>query len=218
MEYTGYEEEIKEAIQVNKIPCFACGEQGEIRTVRITAVEPHEVVCVFACDACGQKTVDVLGDGCNAVGSVCIECEFDDKSDLSREMNLTAMTSVEIISEEFSYTYESNTPSTCIVESILVKAEDQLKNACGEGDYSTGSGSSMFVDVQASHEECKKKLEYVRQLISSETPKFKMIIRDSTGVSRIASVGKKAVQDVSSALDTNDSKLNYTFKSYSEEE
>ncbi|KAH9411547.1 hypothetical protein HK407_04g06490 [Ordospora pajunii] len=217
MESSGYEEKIKETVEVNKLLCFACGEQGEVTTMRITAVEPEEFVCVFTCGACGQRRVDLFDNGCNSTGSVCIECDFDDKSDLSREINLAAMASVEIISENFSYIYENNAPQTCIVESILITAEDQLKNICGEGDCTSGFGLSFAANIQATYEECKNKLEQVRELISSETPKFKMIIQDSIGVSRIASVGKKAMQDISLALNTDDSKVKYTFREHSEE-
>lgn len=184
----GYEQALSESVQAVEAECTSCGNMGRLTTIRIKDVEPEEVVCVFKCDDCGDKSVSFFNKVHDRRGSVRIECSFDSLRDLHREVNLNEQAAVEIDADGFSYRYESNIPGVYTVECLLRKAEDEIKSLCGRDDITSRGRGKILGEIDASLEMCEKQLDIVQVLIRE--PRFRMVIEDEFGLSRVAPVGK----------------------------
>ncbi|ADM11436.1 zinc finger domain-containing protein [Encephalitozoon intestinalis ATCC 50506] len=210
----GYERVVKDNTKETDMKCASCGWPGKMNIVDLDDTTEN-VICAFVCEKCGDRSVKFLEKTYDKRGSVRIECFFDRKEDLTREINLSQMASVEIISENLSFKISSTYPSIQNVESFLIQGKDQIKNLCGKGNITTGPGGEVLRNPDVSKETCEKKLEDFRDLMSN--PKFKLIIEDDFGLSRVAPVGKNVLElrnaDVS---ELNDDKVKHIFKKKSE--
>ncbi|KAG5859965.1 Zn-finger domain-containing protein [Encephalitozoon hellem] len=211
----GYEKTLKSNISETDMKCTNCGWSGKMKIVDLSDVTEN-VICAFICEECGDKSVSFLEKMCDHRGSVRIECHFDDKEDLSREVNISQLASVEIISDDLSFKLTSTYPSIQNVESFLIQGKDQIRNLCGKEDITSGAGAgNVLASDGISRETCEKKLDDFQRLIDS--PKFKLIIEDDLGLSRVAPVGKKVLdlRDANTS-ELNDEKVNHVFRKKSE--
>lgn len=207
----GYEEELEKNIHVVETTCASCRGAAKFTTMKITDVEPEEVVCVFRCEGCGDKSVSFFDQTYDKRGGVRIECNFDDPKDLQREINLNQLASVEIVSEGFSYKYEGSSPGVYNVEAILRQAEDEIKNLCGKGDITSGAHGKIIRETGVPEEECEEKLRKVQGLMRN--PRFKMVIEDQFGLSRVAPVGRGVFELQNTDIcSLDDEKVRHVFK------
>ncbi|AFN82915.1 zinc finger domain-containing protein [Encephalitozoon romaleae SJ-2008] len=211
----GYEEVLKNNISESSMKCASCGWSGKMKIVDLSDVTEN-VICAFVCKKCGDKSVNFLEKTCDPRGSVRIECFFDDKEDLSREVNLSQLASVEIISDDLSFKLSSTYPSIQNVESFLIQGKDQIKNLCGKEDITSGAGGgNVLADGDISKETCEKKLDDFQKLMAN--PKFKLIIEDDFGLSRVAPAGKNVLElRDADVKELNDEKVKHIFRKKSE--
>lgn len=212
MDECGYEKELCENTHEADTVCTGCKGMGKLTTMKLVGVEPEEYVCVFKCLKCGEKSVNFFDRTYDKRGCIRIECEFSNSDDLQREVNLNQSASVRIVSDDFSYEYESSTPGVYTVESLLRQAEDEMKKMCGKEDTTSDSGEKIVGEANTPGDECKKQLKKIEEMLRS--PRFSMVVEDRFGLSRVAPVGKGVFELQNADVgDFDDGKVKHIFRS-----
>jgi C4-type Zn-finger protein len=192
----GYEKVIEESMKTTEMACGACQGEGKFTTVRLKNIEPEEVLGVFICSQCGEKTVDFFDTKKGKCSKLTVMCNFDDRMDLQREVNLNQYAQIELIHDDFCYAFESAYPIIYTVEALIQQAQDEIKAVVtGEEDKSVTEAAEY-------------NLRKLKEML--ETYRFKMVINDKNGLSRVAPVGKSLASLSRKGLDSfNDSKVKH---------
>jgi C4-type Zn-finger protein len=172
----GYEKVIEENTKVTEMACGVCQGQGKFTTVKLKDIEPEEVICAFICSSCGERTVEFFNAEKPGGKKLTIMCNFDNRMDLQREVNLNQFAQVELIHEDFCYAFESAHPVVYTVEALLLQAQDEIRAVCPGGDDKERMEAAEY------------NLEKLKEMLG--TYRFKMVINDRSGLSRVAPVGE----------------------------
>jgi zinc finger protein len=156
------------------LTCLNCGGSASLKYLKLEGIEPVEVISVFECKKCLIKETNFFNSNRNEENLIRIECNFNSKEDLKRQIYLNKNTNLEINNTVLNYSFESSESNIYTVEGIILQA---IKN------LNSNEGFSTIKDK----DKLREALIELEKIL--ENPEFKLIIEDPVGLSRVGPEG-----------------------------
>ncbi|KAG0442633.1 Zinc finger protein zpr1 [Dictyocoela muelleri] len=219
--------DITSRFEEHKTKCSTCKKDATLRILYITPPnEPTQVLTSIYCDHCNQNSTGIeLLQEKHPNGAIKITAHIETPEDLGRYVSMTKMSTLKIFDEDGSvfYEYQSIDNIHCVVESVLLKAIDEIvqyyRLDCDNELISNIKDNLPIFDNEISrlkedNPEDKVKIQVYKTIQKIiyliKNSNFKMEIYDETGYSRISKINKKLADlDIDDLNAFNDDRVNH---------
>lgn len=188
-------------IQSVETLCYNCNKMGETQTIVLPySSMPTEVIHAFFCPHCNTRDVGFYDKEKTMHRNLVVNCHFESKEDLQRYVYLQEGAKVFFYEgTKVFYKYEVPTSTVVVIEMLLTSLVRKL----AELDNLEPTEELVFSDSEKEikPEEDKENLMQVIEKIKKlrDSGKFRFVIHDPKGKSRVGKRGQLNPDDLYSA-------------------